>query len=228
MRKKSKVAVIIPAYNEDKTIAGVIKAVSKYTDKVIVIDDGSKDRTATKVKGKKAILLRHIINLGQGAAIQTGFDYAKEIGADIVVTFDADGQFKASQIRDMIKPIINRKADVVLGSRFLGRVRNIPPLRHAILKAGILFTSFFSRIKLSDTHNGFRAFSKYAYGLMDIRHNRWAHPSDIIYQISKNRFRVTEVPVNVDYTAYSIKKGQRNIEAIKIPFQLIAKALFEV
>jgi len=224
---KNRVVVIIPAYNEEKTLGKVLREVVKYVNLVIVIDDGSNDNTVEKVKHKKIILLKHIINLGQGAALQTGFEFAREINADIVVTFDADGQFRPSQIKRLIKPIVKGKADVVLGSRFLGRVKNIPQLRLAILKLGIFFTWFFSRISLSDTHNGFRAFNKYAYTLMDIKHNRWAHPSDIIFQISKNHFRVVEVPVDVNYTKYSLGKGQRNIEALKIPFQLISRALLE-
>lgn len=218
---------VIPAYNEEKKISGVVWQVAKYIDRIVVIDDGSIDSTSDSARHKKAVVLRHPVNLGQGAALQTGFEYAKEQGFDVVITYDADGQFEASDIPSLIRPIAEGRADVVLGSRFLGRVADIPLMRLIVLRAGIIFTYIFSNIRLSDTHNGFRAFNKKAISKIDIQHDRWAHPSDIIYQISKNRFRVVEVPVTIRYTEYSKRKGQSNLEALRIPFELIAKALLE-
>lgn len=214
------------AFNEEAKIARVVDDIARFVDKVIIVDDGSTDQTAQKVKNIKAIILSHIINLGQGAALQTGFDYAMTLKPDVVITYDADGQFKASDIQKFIKPIVAGKADVVLGSRFLGKVKNIPISRYIILRIGIFFTYIFSNISLTDTHNGFRAFSGKALSKVHLRHNRWAHPSEIIYQISKNKFRVIEVPITVIYSKYSWKKGQKNIEALKIPAELIMKALF--
>lgn len=223
--KDKKVIVVIAAYNEEGKIKKVINEVAKYVTKIIVVDDGSKDNTFSKVKHKKAIVLQHMINLGQGAALQTAFDYAKTLKPDVVVTYDADGQFSAKEILKVIAPILKGKADAVLGSRFLGKHINMPLSRLLILKFGLIFTGIFSNIRLTDTHNGFRAFSREALNKMHIKHNRWAHPSDIIYQIASNKFKVSEVPVTVYYTNYSWKKGQRNLEALKIPFQLITKAL---
>ena len=213
------------AYNEEKTIAKVIRSIAKYVTKIIVVDDGSYDNTSEKAKHSKVVVLRHIINLGQGAALQTGFEYAKYLKPDVIITYDADGQFLPADIKKFITPIVGGKADVVLGSRFLGKAENIPYSRLVVLRLGIFFTQLFSNIKLSDTHNGFRAFSASAIEKIDLKHNRWAHPSEFIYQISKNKFRVTEVPITVKYTKYSWRKGQRNIEALKIPGELIIKAL---
>ena len=211
-----------------KTITGVMQRVLRFCDRLILIDDGSTDDTFEKVKmirSNKITVLRHVINLGQGAALQTGFDFARKIKTSVVVTFDADGQQTASEISRLIEPVILGQADVVLGSRFLGKTINIPLVRFIVLRLGLIFTRLYSGLKLTDTHNGFRAFSGKALATLDIKHNRWAHPSDIIYQISKNKLRIKEVPVTVKYTNYSIRKGQKNSEALKIPFELISKAL---
>lgn len=221
----SRIFAIIPAFNERNKIGKVVDDAAKYVSRVVVVDDGSTDGTPERAKNKKAVILKHIINLGQGAALQTGFEYAKINKADIVVTFDADGQFTASEIPRIIDPILKEKADVVLGSRFLGKAVNMPAMRWLVLRLGLVFTRLFSGIDLTDTHNGFRAFSARAVERMQITHNRWAHPSDVIYQIARNKFNFVEVPVTVSYTSYSRKKGQSNLEALKIPISLIVRAL---
>lgn len=226
--KKKQTWIVIAALNEEATIRKVLSEVARFCDKIVVVDDGSTDRTFLEAKNKKTVVLRHLVNLGQGAALQTGFDYAKRLDCDIVVTYDADGQFEPTDISKIVKPIILNKADVVLGSRFMGKAINMPFVKCLILRLGLLFTRIFADIKLTDTHNGFRAFSRSALNQIEITHNGWAHPSDIIYQISKNKFRVAEVPVTVFYTDYSKHKGQRNLEALKIPVELIKKALFSI
>lgn len=226
-KKKDFIAVVIPAFNEEKKIAKVVNEVARWVNMVVVINDGSIDQTAIVVKNRKAKVISHLINLGQGAALQTGFDYVKQLRADVVVTFDADGQFKASEIPKVVKPIINKRAEVVLGSRFLGKVNNIPALRLVILKLGIFFTKVFSGVKLTDVANGFRAFSKEALEKIELKHDRWAHLSEIVYLVGASKLNYVEIPVTVFYTKYSTQKGrgQPNSEAIKIPFSLITKAL---
>ena len=155
-----RIFAVIAAFNEEKTIAAVLSDLEKYVDEIIVVDDGSSDKTSTLVKGAKVTLLRHLSNLGQGAALQTGFEYAKKQRANIVITYDADGQFKASDISKLVKPILQKKADIVLGSRFLGHAVNISLTRLITLKLGIIFTFIFSGLKLTDTYNGLRAFNK--------------------------------------------------------------------
>lgn len=227
MRRKVKVVAVMPAYNEAQKINQVISRVERFVDSVIVVDDGSVDETSEKARGHKVVILKHLINLGHGAALQTGFEYAKLIGADVVVTFDADGQFRPHEIKKMTMPILNGEVDVTLGSRFLGSVENLPWIRWLVLKAGIVFTQVFSGVKLTDAHNGFRAFSSKAISKIHLQHNRWAAPSEIIFQIAKNQLKYKEIPVTVVYSRYSKAKGQGNFEALKIPFDLISRALFE-
>ena len=220
-----KIVVVIAAYNEEKKIKTVVNSVAKYVDLVVVVDDGSKDKTSDMVSNKKAVVLRHCINLGQGAALQTGFKYVKKINPEVVVTYDADGQFLAEEIPLMIKPILEKKVDVVLGSRFLGKTINMSPIRKHILKLGILFTWIFSEIKLTDTHNGFRALSKKALESIEITQNRMAHASEIIDQIKLKNLKYIEVPVTVKYDDYSNGKGQSSLNSVKIVLELISKKL---
>jgi glycosyltransferase involved in cell wall biosynthesis len=223
---KRNIAAVIPAYNEERTIAQVVDEVKKYVDIVIVVDDCSTDQTIKEAKGDKVILLRHMMNLGQGAALQTGFDYAKINGIEIVVTFDSDGQFLASEIPSVVKPLLKNNVDIVLGSRFLGKAIDMPLLRKVILKYGIIFTYLFSGVKLSDTHNGFRALSKKALSEIEITHNRMAHASEIIDEIIRKNLRYIEVPVTVRYDVYSKMKGQTNINSLKIVAQLITQKMY--
>lgn len=225
-RKAKKVFVVIPAYNEEKRIGKVIKDVERYVDCVVVVDDGSADQTASRVKSKKAVVLRHMFNLGQGAALQTGFEWASGRKADIIVTFDADGQFMASEIPSVIEPILKGRVDVALGSRFLGKARDIPFSRFLTLKAGVIFTNIFSGIRVTDTYNGFRAFSPQALKKIHLTQNRMAHASEIIDLVSKHNLRFTEVPVTVLYSKQTFNKGLRNINSLKLFFDLMMRRLY--
>jgi len=221
-----KTFIVIPAYNEEKMIDKVIFDIKKEGfSNIIVVDDGSVDKTAQVAKKAGAKVLRHILNLGQGAALETGFEYCRRKKADIIVSFDADGQFKACEIKKVIKPIIEKKVDIVLGSRFLGKTINMPFLKFIILKAGIIFTDIFSNIRLTDTHNGFRAFSKEALEKISINHSGMAHASDIIDQINKNDLKFKEVPVTVLYNDYSLKKGQSVFNSFNIVINLLFEKL---
>lgn len=224
--KNPKIFAVVAAYNEEKTISSVIKELEKYVDLIVVIDDGSTDATSTEVNRPKVTLLRHQVNLGQGAALQTGFEYAKRNQADIVITYDADGQFKASDIPRLIKPLIDDKADIVLGSRFLGHALNIPFSRLLTLKMGIIFTFIFSGLKFTDVYNGLRALNKTALQKIIITQNRLAHASEILDKIKIHELRFTEIPVTVKYTDYSKQKGERNINALKVFVDLITRKLY--
>ncbi len=187
-----------------------------------MVDDGSTDNTYEVVSLKKrVIVLRHITNLGQGAALETGFKYCRQAGADIVVTFDADGQFNPKEIKKVIRPIKENKADIALGSRFIGRTYNMPFIKKIVLKLGVLFTNLFSNIDLTDTHNGFRALNKRALKKIRIKHYDMDHASDIIHQIKQQKLRYQEVPVSVYYDRYHKIKGQRINNSINIIFNLI-------
>lgn len=225
MRQKSRIIAVIAAYNEEKKVTGVVDEVSKYVDLIIVVDDGSSDKTANVIKNKKAVVLKHCINLGQGAALQTGFDYAKKFNPEVVITYDADGQFEAKEISKIIKPVLDKKVDVVLGSRFLGKTLNMSPVRKYILKLGIIFTWIFSEIKLTDTHNGFKALNNKALNSIEITQNRMAHASEIIDEIKRNNLSYLEIPVTVKYDDYSKQKGQSSFNSVKILIELISRKL---
>lgn len=219
------VAIIIPAYNEEKMIAEVIKDVRTTYSHVFVIDDGSTDRTAEVAAAAGAKVLRHVINRGQGAALQTGLRAALLDGADIIVTFDADGQMSVADISTLTAPIEAGLKDVVLGSRFLSSVNlpanTMPFLRKITLKAGLVFTKLTTGLKLTDTHNGLRAFSREAVAKLNLRCDRMAHASEILEEIARHNLRYQEVPVTIKYTDYSIKKGQKLSGAFRIIKDLI-------
>lgn len=224
--KMVKVVVVIAAYNEEKKIGKVVDDVAIFADKVIVVDDGSNDKTFEVIKNSKAIVLRHEINLGQGAALQTAFEFARKLNPKVVVTYDADGQFVAEEVPRVIQPILDGKVDVVFGSRFMGKTENMTLVRKLILKAGILFTYIFSEVQLTDTHNGFRALNKKALNTIRITQDRMAHASEIIDQVVINDLRYIEVPVTVKYDEYSIQKGQSSLNAFRILFKLILNKLY--
>ncbi len=209
-----KVIVIIPAYNEAKVIRNVISDVKKYGYNIVVVDDCSRDGTHHYAQKAGAVVLRHYVNRGQGAALATGIEYALCQEADILVTFDADGQHSAHEIQFVIRPIIAGETDVVLGSRFLGATRDMPLMRGLSLKAALVFTQVTTGLQLTDVHNGFRAFSKNAALKIKISQNRMAHASEILDQIARHNLRFCEVPVTIVYSSYSKQKGDSSAKRI--------------
>jgi len=185
--ERQDVFIVIPAYNEATTIRQVIRELIEFFPHVVVVDDGSSDDTFLEALSSGATLLQHVINLGQGAALQTGIEYSLRAGACVIVTFDADGQHCSDDVSKLVKPIFRGQAEIVLGSRFLGRAENIPPLRWFLLKGAILFTRLASGVSLTDVHNGLRAFSRKAAKNLDIKINRMAHASELIDQIISAR-----------------------------------------
>jgi polyprenyl-phospho-N-acetylgalactosaminyl synthase len=192
---------------------------------IIVVDDCSSDDTGATAFRAGATVLRHPINLGQGAALQTGIRYALSRGAEYIVTFDADGQHRTDDIRALIDAQVRTGADVVLGSRFLGHAKDIPWLRRIVLRLAVLFTRLGSGVKLTDAHNGLRLLSRQAAERIRIRQNRMAHASEIIDQISALRLTLTEAPVTIVYTDYSLRKGQPLGNAVNILADLLIARL---
>ena len=166
-------------------------------------------------------MLRHPINLGQGAALQTGIRYALSAGAEYVVTFDADGQHRVEDIASLLDIRSRTNAEVVLGSRFLGHAENIPPRRRMVLKAAVVFTRLTSGVKLTDTHNGLRLLTRSAAQQIRITQNRMAHASQIVEQIHKLGLTVAEAPVSIVYTEYSLRKGQKLGNAFNVLSELL-------
>lgn len=216
-----KILVVVPAYNEEAVVGRVVREIIDLGYQVVVIDDGSSDRTSQVAQEAGAVVLRHFINCGQGAAIQTGFDYAKSFGADIVVTFDADGQYKVEEIDQIIEPLLLDQVDVVLGSRFLKPKSNIPLIKKMVLKGAIIFERIFVGLDLTDAHNGFRAFSRQTLKLIRLKQKQMAHATEIIEEIKRHQLKYLEVPVTVQYTEYSKRKGQSVFNSIKIIYDLL-------
>jgi glycosyltransferase involved in cell wall biosynthesis len=197
-----------------------------------VVDDGSKDKTYEKAGKQNVYVLKHIINRGQGASLQTGIDFALKKNADIIVTFDADGQHIAGEIKKLIMPIKKGEVEVTLGSRFLkdknkkSRETKIPFIRKLFLKTGTFVNFIFYGVKLSDAHNGFRALSGKAAGKIQINCDGMEHASEIVEEIMKKNIPYKEVPVSIKYTNYSLNKGQRSLNAFRIFFKLLFRKLF--
>ena len=208
--------VVVAAYNEAEAIGPVVAELVARGHRVAVVDDGSRDQTSGVARRNGATVLRHPVNRGQGAALQTGIRYALQRGADFIVTFDSDGQHDAQDVDALVAPLQAGRADVVLGSRFIGTTENIPPMRKAILAMAVVFTRVASGARVTDTHNGLRAFTRAAAAKLDIRLDRMAHASEILDQIVRHELRFEEVPVHVRYTDYSRRKGQSSFAALRI------------
>jgi glycosyltransferase involved in cell wall biosynthesis len=218
--------VIIAAYNEESCIRRVAAEVRARYPNVVVVDDGSRDRTFEEARRGAAFALRHAINRGQGAALQTGIEFALRQGAEFIVTFDADGQHRVEDVAAMVAPIAHGECDITLGSRFLGGAENMPASRRRMLRMAVLFTRVVNRVRVTDAHNGFRAFSRRAAERINITLDRMEHASELIDQVRQSGYPFREVPVQIRYTGYSLKKGQSSRNAISIVFHyLLGKVL---
>lgn len=211
----------MPAYNEAARLGRTLQTLLPLYPNVVVIDDGSRDATRKVAHEAGAWVLRHEVNSGQGAALQTGLDFALRQGADYLVTFDADGQHDPADIARLLAPLERGEADVSLGSRFLGQTVNMPFTRKLILKAGVLFTRLVSNIKVTDAHNGLRAMTREAASRIQLLQDRMAHASEILDQIRQQQLRYVEVPVTIRYTADTLAKGQGSMQAVKIAGELL-------
>jgi glycosyltransferase involved in cell wall biosynthesis len=217
--------VVIAAHNEARAIGRVAAELAPLPYRVVVVDDGSTDATAELAARAGAEVLRHPINLGQGAALQTGIDYALLRGASHLVTFDADGQHRAEDIAALLGALSANDADFALGSRFRGAVVDLPPLRRLMLRAATLFTRATTGLDVSDAHNGLRAMTRRGAARIRLRQNRMAHASEILHQIAASGLRYVEVPVTIQYSRYSLAKGQRASEFVVILLDLFARRL---
>lgn len=217
--------VVIPAFNEGPVIAQVVTGVKHAYANVVVVDDCSADDTGPYALSAGAIVVRHAINLGQGAALQTGIRYALGQGAQYIVTFDADGQHRVEDIAVLLETQRRMEADVVVGSRFLGEAQNMPALRYLVLRLAVAFSRMTSGIRLTDAHNGLRLFTRRAAEAIRITQNRMAHASEIVNQFRTLRLSVAEAPVTIVYTEYSLRKGQKLSNALNILQELLVARL---
>ena len=201
--------IVIPAYRESQVLQSVVAQLLPFCKHIVVVDDGSKDTTGARALAGGAIVLTHAVNLGQGAALKTGIDFALLHGADYICTFDADGQHDPASLAVLAATMREKGVDVVLGSRWLGRVESMPPVRRIMLKMAVIFTRIHSGLGVTDTHNGLRLFTREAALRIRLTQARMAHASEILEQIAGRRLRFAEAPVTVRYTEYSLRKGQR-------------------
>jgi glycosyltransferase involved in cell wall biosynthesis len=227
MISEKRVAFIIPAYNEGAVIKATIDGIPSNYSKIICIDDGSSDDTIDQISETRALLVRHPINLGQGAALQTGIDYAlSDPSVKYFVTYDADGQHRMEDVEKMLTYIKNHpKIDIVLGSRFLGKAENIRTLKKHLLKLAVRFSNATSGIKLTDTHNGLRVFNRKVAEGMKLQMADFSHASEIIERIGEKGWIYKELPVTIVYTEYSVGKGQSMINAINIVFDTAVRKI---
>jgi glycosyltransferase involved in cell wall biosynthesis len=226
MTRDNEVAVIIPVYNEAQVIVKTIQEVEKQFKNIICVNDGSKDTSSIEIAKTSAKLVEHPINMGQGAALQTGIEYAlRDHDTQYFVTFDADGQHDIQDVKRMIGHIKKSGVDVVLGSRFLGKAENISKLKRLILKAAVKFSNATSGVKLTDAHNGLRVFNRRVAENLNITMPDMAHASEIIHRIAEHEFKYEEMPITIAYTDYSKAKGQSMMNAFNISFDVLLQRL---
>ena len=216
----SGVWVVIPAFNEAAVIAEVIGDVRSVFDHVVCVDDGSADGTGEIARRAGAHLVRHPINHGQDAAIQTGVEYArKQPGAQIFATFDADGQHRVKDLAAMVDRLLAGDVDVVIGTRFgTQRVARPPLVKRIVLQTAARLSRRGRRLGLTDTNNGLRVFNKKVADRLDITMSGMSHANEFIMLIDENHWRVAEEPIEVLYTEYSRSKGQPLLNGVNIIF----------
>lgn len=216
--------LIIPVYNEATVIGDVVREALRTFPNIVCVDDGSKDGSADRIRTSGAHLVRHPINLGQGGALQTGIEYARtQPGAEFFVTFDADGQHRVDDVVRMIDRLRTEPIDIVVGSRFHGDTSNIPLTKRLALRTVVALSPRLRRLKLTDAHNGLRAFNRTVAERMDIKLSGMGHASEIVEMIDRYRWRVAEEPVTIVYTEYSMAKGQSLINGVNILFDTALK-----
>lgn len=189
----------IPAYNEEKNIGSIVVKLKNKYEHVIVCDDGSSDMTATIASSLGACVVKHEENLGYGSAIKTIFKEARKIGGDVLVTFDADGQHQFSEIDSVLQPISEDKADIVIGSRFLGKTIDLPKYRRIGIKTITGLTNITTGSKITDSQSGFRAYSKKALQEITPTESGMGLSTEILIKASKKQMRITEVPITITY-----------------------------
>jgi polyprenyl-phospho-N-acetylgalactosaminyl synthase len=209
--------IVVPAFNEAGVIGDVITDLRSVFANVVCVDDGSADGTGDFAVRAGAHLVRHPVNLGQGAAIQTGVEYARsQPGARVFATFDADGQHRVEDVVTMIDRLDSAGVDIVIGTRFGPGVSRPPLLKRLVLQTAVWLSPRGRRLGLTDTNNGLRVFNKTVADGLDITMNGMSHATEFVMLIAENHWRVAEQPVEVLYTEYSSAKGQPLLNGVNI------------
>ncbi|MFI2607085.1 glycosyltransferase family 2 protein [Kitasatospora sp. NPDC018619] len=221
MSQYDDVWLVIPAYNEGQVIADVVEGARKTFPNIVVVDDGSGDDSAKHIMATGAHLVRHPVNLGQGAALQTGLAYAlAQPDAKYFATFDADGQHQTADVEKMVALLREGETDVVLGSRFIEQNGQVPWIKRVVLRTAATVSPTARKLKLTDAHNGLRVLNREAATRLRITMNGMAHASEIVSFLAGSDLRVAELPVDILYTDYSRAKGQSLINGVNIIFDI--------
>lgn len=216
--------LIVPLYNEASVVGDVIDTATRVFSNIVCVDDGSSDDSASQAIRHGATVIRHPVNLGQGAALQTGLEFAlAQPNAHYFVTFDSDGQHSVEDAQRMVGRLRNEPLDIIVGSRFLDDRTNASPLKKFVLKLAVFFERLTTGVKLTDAHNGLRALNRKAATEIRITQNRMAHASEIVAQIGQLELRYSEEPVEILYTEYSKAKGQSIWNSVNILSDLFIK-----
>ncbi|MBZ8177598.1 glycosyltransferase [Corynebacterium poyangense] len=222
--------LIVPCFNEGSVIRDVLSNARQTFPNIVAVNDGSADNSATEIQAAGAHLVNHPVNLGQGAAIQTGVEYARsQPGARYFVTFDADGQHQVKDVVTMVERLRNEPLDIIVGTRF-GRPRKdddqVPLIKRLVLRTVVALSPRIRRLGLTDSHNGLRVFNKKVATELNLRMNGMSHASEFVALMDHMKWRVSEEPVDILYTEYSMSKGQPLINGVNILADvLLAKRL---
>lgn len=223
----TEVFVILPAYNEGRVLASTVWSLLPFGYSVVVVDDGSTDGCGNALRGMAIHYLRHSVNLGQGAALMTGVEYALANGARYIVHFDADGQHPAECIENFLEPLRQGECDVVTGSRFLNSQDQllIPTARRMLLRLAVIVSGLLTRVWLTDAHNGFRAMTADAARKIPMLENGFAHATEFLDKVRGAKLHLREMPVAIRYTEHSIAKGQSGSNSVNILIEIVLRKL---
>lgn len=211
-------------YNEATVVGSVIQDLRRVFPNVVCVDDGSRDGSQAVARAAGAVVVQHPINLGQGAALQTGMEYAlQDPNMTSIVTFDADGQHRVVDAVDMVARIDSGEAEAVLGSRFLDDRTKLSPQKRIVLKTAAIQSRMATGMNLTDAHNGLRALNRDVVSKLHLTQNRMAHASELVNQLATIRPRWVEHPVEIIYTDYSKSKGQSLLNSVNILAELFLR-----
>ncbi len=214
--------IVIPLYNEEQVIGGVVTELLEQFAHVVCVDDGSRDGSAAAAAAAGARVVRHPHNLGQGAALQTGIEFARsQPGCEYIVTFDADGQHRIDDAQAMLARARGENLAIVFGSRFLDDRTQPGFLKTVVLKTAVAITNLSTGLKLTDAHNGLRVLRRDAAQSLALKQDRMAHATEIVVQLGRSGLPWAEHPVHVIYTEYSKAKGQSLLNSVNILVDLV-------
>lgn len=219
--------IVIPAFDEERTIAAVVRDALQVSDRVLVVDDGSTDRTFEVAAAAGAVVVRHAVNCGLGGALGTGIVGALRLGAEAIATMDADGQHRALDVKRAFDRLDEGDVDFVIGSRMIERKGNMPAVRRFAQLAGNVLTFILFRRWVTDSQSGLRAMTRAAAERIELRSSRMEVSSEFIKEIVDHHLRLAEIPIEAVYTEYSLSKGQNFLVGVQTALKLILRRMLD-